>query len=134
MALTCSHKILKAHSYEGPGRQCSSGHARCVAGKPPRSERVRRRFFSPLHRFLWLSARQQRSILKISSRRTQTHSHMRQSNLMPPHESTNKKYQHGYTDMNFTPLLQSCMNNQTDSSTLTFTWSGLCGDAVFLFS
>lgn len=102
-------------------------------GKAPQSERVRRRFFSPLHRLLWLSGRQQRSILMISSPWTQTHTHMRQSNLMPRHKSTNKKYQHGYTNMNFTPLLQSCMNNQTDSSTLTFTWSGLCGDAVFPF-
>lgn len=28
-------------------------------------------------------------------------------------------------------VTESCMINQTDSSTLTFTWRGLCGDAVF---
>lgn len=32
MALTCSHKILKVHSNEAPGPQCSSGRALCGVG------------------------------------------------------------------------------------------------------
>lgn len=66
MALTCSHKILKAHSNEAPGHNAAVA-VHSVEQDSPQSERKRQRFFWPLHSLFWLSGGQQPSTLIISS-------------------------------------------------------------------
>lgn len=46
MALTCSHKILKAHSNEAPGYNGAVAECFVEAGQPQSERKI---FFKPLH-------------------------------------------------------------------------------------
>lgn len=72
MALTCSHKILKAHSNEAPGHNAAVAERSVEAGQPPVWERERQRFFLPLHSSFWLSGGEQSSTLITAPPWTQT--------------------------------------------------------------
>lgn len=72
MALTCSHKILNAHSNEAPGHNAATA-VHSVQQDSPQSEAERDRFSSSLYIVFWLSGGQQPSTLTISSTWIHTH-------------------------------------------------------------
>lgn len=112
MALTCSHKILKAHSNEAPGHNAAVA-VHSVEQDSPQTERVRDRdsfSYCTVYSGCLVDSNHLLSLLYLHTHRY-THKIMLSYNSVV--NLTLLIHKHRYTAMSFTPLLQGMLDNQT---------------------